>query len=133
VTGSPAIYLPMARPLHPLEESEVPTFSLDFTDLPENVSDAEIAELYHQFYIDETELLQRIDRSLDQHSTILLTDLIQLYPVTQGLPEVVAYMTIADRSERHSINPSIIELIKISSLDTEIELKLKLPQIVFHR
>jgi Protein of unknown function (DUF3375) len=133
VAGSPAIYLPMARPLHPLEESEVPTFSLNFTDLPDNVSDAEIAELYHQFYIDENELLQRIDRSLEQRSTISLTDLIQLYPVTQGLPEVVAYLTIAARSERHSIDPSIIELIKIPSLDTEIELKLKLPQIVFHR
>jgi hypothetical protein len=133
VAGLPAIYLPMARPLHPLEESEVPTFSLDFTDLPENVSDAEIAELYHQFYVDENELLQRINRSLEQRSTIALTDLIQLYPITQGLPEVVTYLTIADRSERHSIDPSIIELIKIPSLDPEIELKLKLPQIVFHR
>jgi hypothetical protein len=133
VAGSPAIYLPMARPLHLLEESEVPIFSLNLTDLPENVSDAEIAELYHQFYVDETELLQRIDRSLEQRSTISLTDLIQLYPVTQGLPEVVTYLTIADRFERHSIDPSIIELIKIPSLDPEIELKLKLPQIVFHR
>lgn len=34
VEGEPIIYLPMARPLHPLTESEVPIFSQNFTDFP---------------------------------------------------------------------------------------------------
>jgi hypothetical protein len=50
----------MARPLHPLEESDEPTFSLDFTNLPEISLDEEIAELYQQFYVNEDVLAQRI-------------------------------------------------------------------------
>jgi Protein of unknown function (DUF3375) len=133
VEGEPAIYLPMARPLHPLEASEVPTFALNFTDLPESVPEAEIAELYQQFYVDEDDLIQQIDQTLEQRSTIGLTDLIQLYPITQGLSEVLAYVTIADRLDRHSIDTSIIELITIPSLEAGIDLKLQLPQIIFRR
>jgi Protein of unknown function (DUF3375) len=133
VEGEPAIYLPMARPLHPLEATEVPTFDLNFTDLPESVPEAEITELYQQFYVDESELIQRLDRTLEQRSTIGLTDLIQLYPITQGLSEVLAYVAIADRLGRHSIDTSIIELITIPSLEAGIDLKLQLPQIIFRR
>lgn len=131
--GEPAVHLVMARPLHPLEESEVPTFSLNFTDLPNITLDEEIAELYQQFYVDEDLLAQRISRTLEHSSTISLTDLIQLYPVTQGLPEIVAYLAIATQSDRHSINTSIIDSITVSSLEPETTLQLTLPQIIFRR
>ena len=111
--GEPAVHLVMARPLHPLEESEVPTFSLDFTDLPEIASNEEIAELYQQFYVDEDLLAQRITQTLEHRSTISLIDLIQLYPIAQGLPEIVAYLAIAAQSERHSIDSSTIDSIAI--------------------
>jgi hypothetical protein len=131
--GEPAVYLVMARPLHPLEESEVPTFSLNFADLPNITLDEEIAELYQQFYVDEDLLAQRIARTLEHCSTVALTDLIELYPVTQGLPEIVAYLAIATQCDRHSINTSTIDSITISSLEPETELRLTLPQIIFRR
>lgn len=131
--GEPAVNLVMARPLHPLEESETPTFSLDFTNLPEVMLDEEIAELYQQFYVDEDLLAQRIAHTLEYCSTISLTDLIQLYPVTQGLPEIVAYLAIATQSGRHFINTSTIDSITISSLEPETQLRLTVPQIVFRR
>ncbi|NJK69091.1 MAG: DUF3375 domain-containing protein [Oscillatoriales cyanobacterium RU_3_3] len=131
--GEPAVYLPMERPLHPLAESEVPTFSLDFTNLPELTQNEEIAELYQQFYVDEDLLVQRIDLALEHRSSITLADLIQLYPVTQGLAEIVAYLAIADRSDCHSIDPDIIDSITIPSLDSEKQLQLTLPQIIFRR
>lgn len=133
VEGAPTIYLPMARPLHPLTEAEVPIFSQNFTDSPENVPEEEFAELYQQFYVDEDALIDRIERILEQRSTVTLTDLIQIYPVTQGLSEVLTYLTIAERFDRHSIDTSIIELTIIPSLKTGIDLKLKLPQIIFRR
>lgn len=131
--GEPVVHLVMARPLHPLEESEVPTFSLDFTDLPNITLDEEIAELYQQFYVDEDLLTQRIAQTLEHCSTIALTDLIQLYPVTQGLPEIVAYLAIATQSDRHSINFSTIDSITISSLESAVQLQLTLPQVIFRR
>lgn len=131
--GDPAVHLVMERPLHLLEETEVPTFSLDFTDLPDITPDEEIAELYQQFYVDEDLLAQQIDQTLQYCSTITLTDLIQLYPVTQGLPEIVAYLAIATQSDRHSIECSRIDYITIPSLQPEKQLKLTLPRIIFRR
>ena len=131
--GEPTVNLVMARPLHPLEESEMPTFSMDFSDLPEVILDEEITALYQQFYVDEEALVQRIERTLEQRTEVLLTELLQLYPVTQGLPEIVAYLAIATQSDRHSINTSTIEAIIITSLEPEKQFQLTLPQVIFHR
>lgn len=131
--GEPAVHLVMARPLHPLEESDTPTFSFDFTGLPEIALDEEIAELYQQFYVDEDVLTQQIARTLEHCSTIALTELIQLYPVTQGLPEIVAYLAISTQSDRHIVDSSTIDSITISGLEPETQLQLTLPHIIFHR
>jgi hypothetical protein len=132
--GEPSVQLVMMRPLHPLEESDTPTFSLDFTNLPETALENEIAnELYQQFYINEDLLVQRITRKLEHYSTIALTELVQFHPVTQGLPEVVAYLTIAMQSDRHTVDSSIIDYITIPSLKAGGQLRLTLPHITFHR
>ena len=131
--GDPAVNLVMARPLHPLEESEPPTFALDFSDLPDVTLDEELAELYEQFYVDEEVLAQRIARSLEHTPKVALTELIQLYPITQGLPEIVAYVAIATQSERHAVNTSTIDSIMVNSLESTQPLRLSLPQVIFHR
>lgn len=131
--GEPMTNLVMTRPLHTLEESETPTFSLDFTNLPDVLPDEEIAEFCQQFYLDEDLLAQRIAQTLEQCSNISLVNLIQLYPVTQGLPEIVAYVAIASQSDRHSINLSKIESITIPSLEPETQICLTVPQITFCR
>lgn len=129
--ADPNVKLVMERPLHPLEVPEPQNFSQDFSNLQNTIPEAELAELYQQFYVDEDLLVQRIERILDRHSTISLIDIIELYPVTQGLPEIVAYLTIATQDDRHSVDTSIIELITIRSLSPETDLKLTLPQIIF--
>ena len=133
LSGDAAVGLPMARPLHPLEAAATPTFSLDFSDLPEVTLEAEMAEMYHQFYVDEDILSQRIAQTLETRSAIPLTHLIELYPVTQGLPEIVAYVAIAYEFERHTIDLQATDSIVIPSLDDETQLQLTLPQITFHR
>jgi hypothetical protein len=131
--GDPNVHLVMVRPLHPLEESDVQTFSFDFTDLSELAVENELAELYQQFYVDEDMLTQRIFQTLEHCATIALSDLIQLYPVTQGLPEVVAYIAIATQSSRHSVDYSTIDSMTIPSLSSGAQLQLSLPHIIFHR
>lgn len=128
----PNINLVMDRPLHRLEESEVPTFSFDFSELPDIVLEEGMAELYQQFYIDEEELIRKITSALQQRSTISLMELIQLYPVTQGLSELVAYLAIATQSAHHVVNTSTIDETIITSLDPEKQFRLTLPQIIFH-
>jgi Protein of unknown function (DUF3375) len=131
--AEPHVNLVMMHPLHPLEASETPTFSLDFADLPDISMNEEISELYQQFYVDENVLTERITRTLEHCSAITLTDLIQLYPVTQGLPEIVAYMSIAAQSDRHLIKYSTIGSITVSSLEPKTQFQLTLPQIIFRR
>jgi len=132
--GDPNINLVMERPLHPLEESEAPTFSeMDFAAVDDDALEAELDELAQQFYVDEALLAQRIDRELEDRSKIALTELMDRYPITKGLPEVVGYLSLAISSERHSVSSSTIDLVTIEGVEAEARLTLKLPQVVFHR
>ena len=92
-----------------------------------------MAALYLQFYVDEDILKERIDRALERAVAITLTDLIELYPITKGVPEIVAYISIAAQSEWHSIDYNALDSMEIPSLEPEKQLNLTLPQIVFRR
>jgi hypothetical protein len=132
--GKPVINLPMSRPLHPLEELEEQRFELlDFSQLPDRNSEEENEEFYNQFYLDESRLEQNIARSLEHRSQITLSQLLELYPVQQGLSEIVAYLSIATKFEPHQINEAIAESIVISSLKPEQQFYLTLPQVIFKR
>ena len=131
--AEPNVNLVMARSLHPLQASDIPTFSIDFNDLPEENLDEEIADLYHQFYVDEAALAQRIAQVLERRTEVTLAELIELYPVEQGLSEIVAYLAIATKAEQHRINDTTIESIVIPSTEPETQLCLTLPQVVFRR
>jgi translation elongation factor EF-Ts len=134
VEGKPDIYLVMSRGLHPLTEAEAQPFLLeDFAETTTAELDAEMSDLYLQFYVDEDILKERIARALERAVAITLTDLIELYPVTKGVPEIVAYISIAAQSERHSIDYNALESIAIPSLEPEKQLNLTLPQIIFRR
>ncbi len=134
VEGKPDVYLVMSRGLHSLTEQEAQPFLLeDFTDRIDVDLDAQMTELYRQFYVDEDILRARIALALERAVAITLTDLIELYPVTQGVPEIVAYISIAAKSDRHSIDYNTLDSIEIASLEPEKQLKLTLPQLVFRR
>lgn len=129
--GNPQVQLAMARPLHPLQDSPNLKFELDLTPREGVDMAAEIAECVQQFYVDETKLRDRIAQALENRTQIPLLDLLHLYPVTQGLPEVVAYLAIATQSPQHQVNPEVVESVLIPSLEPDQHLKLSLPQIVF--
>ena len=131
--GKPDVNLVMARPLHPLEESETVTFSTAFSDLPEVDLEEELADIYNQFYVDEEVLAHRIAQVLEHHSQVTLAQLVEVYPVQQGLSEVVAYLAIATKSEQHHVNNTATESIVIASLEPEKQLQLTLPQVIFQR
>lgn len=133
IEGKPDINLAIARPLHPIETSATPTFSIDFDNLPQESSEEELAELYHQFYVDEAALVQRIARALEHRTEVTLAELVELYPVEQSLSEIVAYLTIATKSEQHHVNDTTIDSIIIASLESEKQFCLNLSQIIFRR
>ena len=132
--GEPKISLVMERPLHPLEENAAPTLAeIDFTYSEAEALEEELDALAQQFYVDELALRRQIDRALEERNDIALPDLIALYPVTRGLPEVVTYLSIASRSQQHSISPNNVEKITIDSLEDDKTLTLSLPKVIFRR
>lgn len=133
IEGKPDINLVMARPLDSLQESEPPTFSQDLVDLPDISPEEEFAKLYQQFYLDEDLLVSRIERVLEHRLSIFLPDLIQIHPITQGLSEIVAYLSIAYQDDRHCLDTDIIDVIEIPSLEPEKSLRWTVPRVIFRR
>lgn len=130
--GEPKISLFIDRPLHPLQKPPSPSLSIDL-DLPEIDLEADLSQIYNQVYVDETLLIGRIKQSLTTRNEITLAELIELYPVTKGLAEIVAYMSIAKKGEHHYINETKLEYMDIDSVELKINLCITMRQVVFQR
>lgn len=88
---TPTVELPMERPLYtpPL------TPNLDDHVVMEGEDDVDPAELFEQVYVDRERLRGCIRRALQQRDTIGLGDVLQQFPLEQGLAELVTYLAIA--------------------------------------
>ena len=95
--GEPELNLFMDRPLHSLQKSPSPSLSIDL-DLPEIDLEQDLNQIYNQVYVDETLLRDCIKQVLATRSEITLVELIELYPITKGLTEIVAYIAIAKQT-----------------------------------
>jgi hypothetical protein len=86
-----AIDLPMDRPLFtPGVKAFITSSAVENAD-----SDVDMAALFSQFVIDKNKLRSQIRQALQERSNITLRDLVQQFPVEQGLAELVAYLEIA--------------------------------------
>lgn len=103
----PSVELSMDRPLFN------PPLRPEITEQPsEDLSDVPTDALFGQVHIDKERLAQRIRQSLQTRSQISLSDLVDRYPIEQGLAEIVAYFSIAaddrtsiiDDSKHQTIN-----------------------------
>ena len=62
---------------------------------------------------------------------VTLAELIQSYPVTQGMAEVVAYLLIAAKASQHRIERDITDTIDIRTADSETPHQITVPRIIF--
>jgi hypothetical protein len=86
----PDIDLTMDRPLFS------PPLKPEINELPsEGVVDVPTDALFGQVYVDKERLAMRIRQSLQTRPQISLSDLVEQYPIEQGLAEIIAYLTIA--------------------------------------
>jgi Protein of unknown function (DUF3375) len=95
----------------------------------------DLQHLYAQFYVDESLLRRRIETMLAARPAATLAEVVELYPVEKGLSEVIAYVAIAAREERHRIdhrNSEEIELV-LASPDGNQMTRLTIPQVTFRR
>ena len=140
--GLPAVNLPMER------QFWRPTVKTSFGDIAvalgaATVDEADWAALFNQHYVDESRLRRNIDILLDQRPQVTLTEVIQAFPVQQGLAEVLAYLAIATKQGQHKINPTIRETVDLwdnfsasaaahnGALAEQAVRQVTLPQIIF--
>lgn len=95
-TPAPELTLPLDRPLYspPLRPKIETLILLEGED--ESGSEA----LFNQFHVDKARLLGQIRQALRQHPRISLGELLEKYPMQNGLAELVAYLDLA-ASDRH--------------------------------
>jgi flagellar motility protein MotE (MotC chaperone) len=93
--AAPKVDLTMDRPLYS------PPFRARFTQGPvsEGDEDVDADALFEQVYVDKTQLTDQIRRSLQTRSQITLADLVEEYPLTHGLAELVAYFSLATEEQ----------------------------------
>ena len=102
----PEIELPMARGLFRPAQRPV------IAEVPqEGEADVDTSALYNQHYVDEQRLKSQIRFALHNRPQITLQELVELYPVSKGLSEVIAYLHIASESDRAVINTDLNQAI----------------------
>ena len=103
--GDPEISLPLEKGLWEASTVQrlriVPTTAdvLDF-------SNPVFASLYQQFWVNEDQLGQQIAQLLESRSSCTLEDVLEVFPLKQGLSEILGYLTLAGREKQHILDSS---------------------------
>ena len=123
----PEIELPMARGLFRPAQRPV------IDEVPqEGEADVDTSVLYNQHYVDEQLLKSQIRFALHDRPQITLLELVELYPVTKGLSEVIAYLHIASESDRAVINTDLNQAIAWQD-SSGVEKTAWMPSVIFIR
>ncbi len=128
--GEPEVDLPLERPLFE------PPEQFTATERPRPAStlldDDALSALFETFYIDETRLHENIERALMSRAEVPLAELVNRYPITKGMSEVIAYLQIAAREPGHTIDRLTEDAILIET-PNQAQRTVTLPRIIFKR
>lgn len=90
-----AVALPFERPLY----DTVPASAVDSLIAPEEPDPAEINALLEQRFVDTARLVDNILAVVPPRSTAVLSDVVLMYPVEQGVAEIVGYLSLGDQEQ----------------------------------
>lgn len=130
IEGDPTVDLPLERPLFDPPQ-RVTTIERP-SPAPDSFDIDTLIALYDTFHIDNGILRENIERLLMSRYEVSLAELITSYPVRQGVAEVIAYLQIAARDVRHSIDRTARDRILIHTPDGE-QRQFDVPRIVYRR
>lgn len=124
------------RPSFPMER---PLFSpparivFEQMTVPEGIADSDTAALFHQFYVDMQELKQHVAVMLRTRSQVTLSELLEHFPASRGVAEVLGYMQIATSDTRHYLNREQEERLTVANGHTGKTYSLQAPLIIFNK
>jgi hypothetical protein len=127
--GTPDISMPMEKLLW--EPNIATMFVTQPQELGGLTDDMSLGALYRQFYVDESRLKRQIEAMLETRPACTLAELLDAYPAEKGISELIAYLTIASRDERHVIDRDVADHVILSAGDACGEREIVMPRIVF--
>lgn len=96
--------------------------------------DAEVAVdvLFDQVYVDPAELAANVRRLLQREPQVSLARVLQRFPVTRGVAELVAYLNLASGDEKALVDTSQEETLVVAD-ERGRRRRVRLPMVVFVR
>lgn len=89
---APTVTLPMERPLYTRPRSG----AVDSAGVEQGSFDSESTALFEQIYVDPAPLIRSVRMALQRSPQIVLPDVVAENPITQGLSELVTYLSLDD-------------------------------------
>ena len=103
------------------------------TEINEGESDAETDALYEQFFIDIELLKTNIRTLLKNKPQVSLEEVFTHYKPVKGIAEVLGYMQIASRENKHLIDYERKQELVVENAETDKQFRIEVPIIVFNR
>ena len=122
------IELPMERPLHrPAARPAIASLLLE-----SGAEDLDAAGLFSQFAVDKALLARNLRQALQQRPEITLAQLLEQYPLHQGLAELVAYLQLAAEQGAAVDDQAEADHVRWQAADGRHK-SARLPRVVFSR
>jgi len=121
------IALPFERPLYDAR----PAARVDSLLDPDADEDVDIAALFNQTFVDQARLAENIRAVVPDRSTVLLSDIVELYPIGQGAAEIIAYLALGEDDIEVTMDES--DEMVIDYTEGDVVRRARLPRVTVTR
>lgn len=122
------IDMPMERKLG--EEKIIPEFDITPETFNSKADLESMSNLFNPDSINIKELIGNINSLLTDKQQVTLEQVIEKYPISKGISELIGYISLINSSEKYFVNEEISDLLLF---DVEENKYLKMPQIIYCR
>jgi hypothetical protein len=128
IEGDAIINLPMEKKLG--EEQIISQFDEQPKSANNELDIDALSKLIDTKHINKKELLNHVETLLNEKSHVALSEVLNEYPISKGLAEVLGYISLVQTTDKFYINEKETEYLKF---DFENEKYLKAPQVIFSK
>ncbi|OHD38049.1 MAG: hypothetical protein A2015_02140 [Spirochaetes bacterium GWF1_31_7] len=129
IDDKPRIDSFISRPLH----IATPKVQLSLDEILEGNGEVSTDFIYEQLFVDRNELISNIEKMLSEFEQVRLSQVIERYPVTKGVSEIIEYYYIALNMLTGIIDETESEILYIFNYKEETDYHVTTPLILFCR
>ena len=104
---------------------------LQGSDLQQGEEAGSVEAMFSQAYVEKTQLKNNIKELLKDRESVSLAEVIEKYPVTMGLTELLTYMVIASGDSR-SFTDGLRQQLTVAN-SNRLDINVEMDKIVFYR